>query len=153
MCVSINREKGPLASSPRSLCQRPPTRMPLDGLPWDFYIGDFHGNLPRGSKNVSNHSNIWETLYEDLIRFYCCRRHEFAIKSIIVATLNIVILLTVVTSTIHRERTVLFPLQQWLSCYVVPTSPPLFQLVSANIYSIFLQQLAFLPCCLPSIVS
>jgi hypothetical protein len=79
-----------------------------------------------------------------VIRFHCCWRHKFAIKSIVVVTLIIVTLLPVLTSTIHTERTVVFPLQQWLSCYVVPTLPPLFQLLSATIHSLFLQRLAFL---------
>ena len=38
-------------------------------------------------------------------------------------------------------------MQQRLSCYVIPTLPPLFQLLAATIHSLFLQRLAFPPCC------
>jgi hypothetical protein len=53
-------------------------------------------------------------LHEDLSTFRCCRRHTFALKHFY-ATLGIFVWLTVTcSSTVHTERIVAFPSQQWL---------------------------------------
>jgi len=54
------------------------------------------------------------SLHEEVSRFYCCRRHIFAIK-VLSTALSILLLLTLTcSSTKHTERIVAFQLQQWL---------------------------------------
>jgi hypothetical protein len=54
------------------------------------------------------------SLHEDLIMFYSCWTHKFAVRAFLCNSQYIYIVNSTISSTIHTERVVAFPLQQWL---------------------------------------
>jgi len=59
-------------------------RFPLNGFPLNLILGAFMKNLWGKSEFDYNLAKITATLHVDLNTFYCCRRHKFANKSIVV---------------------------------------------------------------------
>ena len=80
-------------------------------------IGDFHEKSVHRLPNlIKIRTKISCTSHEYLSTFYCCRRHKFDHKSVVMQQSLFYILLTVTcSSTIHTERLVAFLLSERLT--------------------------------------
>lgn len=60
-------------------------------------------------------TNISGTSHEYLSTLYCCQLHKLATKALLFDAPYFILLRMTCSSTIHTERIVVFPTQQWLS--------------------------------------
>jgi hypothetical protein len=74
-----------------------------------FDIRDLYENLSRNSTFCPKLTKISDGPHAELNAFHCCRRHVFATKAVLC-----IHCWHWDSSTIHEERIVVFPVQQWL---------------------------------------
>jgi hypothetical protein len=79
-----------------------------------FCTEDLDINLSRTSRFVQNLTKMSETVHENPCAFYCCKGHGFATTTFLCSSGIFLWLTMTCDSTIQRETTVAFPLQQWL---------------------------------------
>ena len=79
-----------------------------------FSIGDFRENLSEDFHICLKSAKMLDIVHEELIMFYCCRRHKFSVKAFLSGTYYCLLLMVAHIWTVTIGSSTAFPLPQWL---------------------------------------